>query len=81
MIIGGSANFTRRNLDDFNLENNLVITAEKDQPIVKEMNAYFNRLWTNNDGIYTVDYEEYESESSFKMILYRFQEWSGLSSF
>lgn len=81
MIIGGSANFTRRNLDDFNLENNLVITAEKDQPIVKEMNAYFDRLWTNDDGIYTVDYEEYESESSFKTILYRFQEWSGLSSF
>lgn len=81
IIIGGSANFTRRNLDDFNLESNLVITAKKDQPIVKEMNAYFNQLWTNNDGIYTVDYEEYESESSFKMILYRFQEWSGLSSF
>lgn len=81
IIIGGSANFTRRNLDDFNLENNLVITAKKDQPIVKEMNAYFDRLWTNDDGIYTVDYEEYESESSFKTILYRFQEWSGLSSF
>ncbi len=81
LIIGGSANFTRRNLDDFNLENNLFIEAPKDSPLVKDINHYFNRIWTNEDGIYTVDYEEYKSESFLKTIIYRFQEWSGLSSF
>lgn len=81
VIIGGSANFTRRNLDDFNLENNLVIKAEKDSQIAIDTNSYFNRIWTNEDGVYTTDYEEYENESTLKTILYRFQEWSGLSSF
>lgn len=81
IIIGGSANFTRRNLDDFNLENNLLIETEKNSRIAKDINDYFNRIWTNEDGDYTVDYDKYKNESFLKTALYRFQEWSGLSSF
>lgn len=81
LIIGGSANFTRRNLDDFNLENNLFIQAPRNSGIVRDVNDYFKRIWNNQNGSYTVDYEEYKNESFFKTIIYRFQEWSGLSTF
>lgn len=79
--IGGSANFTRRNIDDYNLETDLYMTMPKEKATARDMNAYFERLWTNQDGIYTVDYEEFADGSLWKTVLYRIQEFTGLSTF
>lgn len=81
IIIGGSANLTRRNLDDYNLETNIMVETEKNSQLDKDIKEYFDRIWFNQKGNYTVDYKEYESKSLLKTIIYRFQEWSGLSSF
>lgn len=81
VLIGGSSNFTKRNIDDFNLEADVKITADNDHEIVKEVESYFARVWENKDGIYTADYEKYRDDSSLKHWIYRFQEWSGLSTF
>lgn len=81
IIIGGSANLTRRNLDDYNLETNIKIKAKNDSDVVNEVLKYFNRLWNNTNGHYTSSYEKYEEYSILKTILYRFQEWSGLCTF
>lgn len=80
-MIGGSTNFTRRNMEDYNLETNVRITGTEDLPEIKNMTAYFDRIWNNEDAIYTVDYNVHSEESTFKNWLYRFQEWSGLSTF
>lgn len=79
--IGGSANFTRRNIDDYNLETDLYMTMPKEKETARDMNAYFERLWTNQDGIYTVDYEEFADGSLWKTAIYRIQEFTGLSTF
>ncbi len=79
--IGGSANFTRRNIDDYNLETDLYMTMPKEKETARDMNAYFERLWTNQDGIYTVDYEEFADGSLWKIAMYRIQEFTGLSTF
>jgi HKD family nuclease len=81
IVIGGSANFTRRNVDDINLETNLRIDAPHDSAVIQDVNQYFNRIWENEDGQYTLPYEAYAEDSQWKYWLYRFQEWSGLSSF
>lgn len=81
IIIGGSSNFTKRNIDDFNLEADVKITADNDHEIVKEAESYFDRIWENEEGVYTADYEKYEDNSLVKYWVYRFQEWSGLSTF
>lgn len=81
IIIGGSANFTRRNLNDLNLESDLLIETKKDSALDQEIDQYFQRIWTNEDAHYTVDYEFFEDTSTMKTMIYRFQEWSGLSSF
>lgn len=81
IIIGGSSNFTKRNIDDFNLEADVKITAQNDHAIVTEVDNYFTRVWENKDGIYTASYEKYKDESALKYWVYRFQEWSGLSTF
>ena len=81
ILIGGSANFTRRNLDDYNLESNLHIKMPITHEISQEVHTYFERLWTNEDGTYTVEFEQYEDQSLWKKIFYRFQERTGLSTF
>lgn len=80
-MIGGSTNFTRRNLDDLNLETNVKVKGTKDQPQVQRMLDYFDRIWENEDGVYTSAYEVHAESSLWKTWLYRFQEWSGLSTF
>lgn len=60
VILGGSANYTSRNLDDYNLEANVEIHAPNDADISRDVVSYFHRLWTNQNGTYTVDYSEYQ---------------------
>lgn len=81
IIIGGSANYTRRNLDDYNLESNVKIKVYNDNKIKEETSQYFDRIWDNKDGHYTVDFSIYQEKSFLKDVIYRFQEFSGLCTF
>lgn len=81
VLIGGSANLTRRNLDDLNLEACLEVTAPADSQVVQAATGYFERIWQNDDGLYSLDYKEFATKSPFQYGLYRFQEWSGISTF
>ncbi len=79
----GSANWTRRNLDDLNMEANVLI--EGSDGSMQRFKSYFDRSWNNSDGLhYTLDYSAWEEtgwRAKGKALLYRFQEWSGLCSF
>ena len=76
-ITGGSANFTRKNLREFNLEENLFIESFVGERIDKEVRSYFERVL---NPIYTEPYE-YKKEGAVKKWIYRFQEWSGMATF
>lgn len=81
-LLGGSANFTKRNLDDLNLETNLKITAPSDSQAIKDVNQYFNRIWNNKDGDFTLDYKENEDKMTpFKYIVYWIQKILGFTSY
>jgi HKD family nuclease len=78
----GSANLTRRNLDNYNLELNVKVTANASAPVMQEIRHYYERMWSNQDGNhYTVDYAHYENHSLVKQVLYRVLEFGGLSTF
>lgn len=78
----GSTNFTSRNLNDFNLESNLVVTAPNDRTFVEDIDAYFERIWHNEDAIFTVPYEAEEDELGFfKYILYWLQKTFRLTTY
>ncbi|RXI96693.1 phospholipase [Anaerobacillus alkaliphilus] len=82
VVIGGSANFTRRNLNDYNLDTSLKVVAPNDHPFVQEVNEYFSRLWNNETGIYTVAASEYiEDYPKYKMALFRLQKMTRLTTF
>ena len=80
-IFGGSANLTRRNLQDFNLEIDLEVVAQRGHPITHRVTEYFARIWNNDGGEYTVPYDTYRDTSWIKKWIYRFQERTGLSSY
>ena len=60
IISSGSANYTERTLDDYNLEANLRVIAPNDSELATEMESYFERIWNNEDAMYTVDLEEFQ---------------------
>lgn len=81
IIIGGSANFTKRNIDDYNFETNVELVLENNNEIILEVDKYFEKLWENKDAEYTLDFEKYKEKSKFKYFIYRIQEFTGLSTF
>lgn len=81
VLMLGSANFTRRNIGGFNLEENILIEADEEFTAFKDAQKYFDRLWNNTDGGFTVDYAVYEDTSFWKSTVYRMMERTGLSSF
>jgi phosphatidylserine/phosphatidylglycerophosphate/cardiolipin synthase-like enzyme len=81
-LLLGSANFTRRNLGDFNLELSAVVSGPGSAPVLQSASNYFERGWNNENGrIFTADYDSYREQSDLKNLAYRFMEWSGMSSF
>ena len=59
----------------------LVIGKVQDQ-VFKDAQDYFNTSWSNlKDRQMSVDYAKYADESKVKYWIYRFMEWSGLSTF
>ena len=81
-LILGSANFTARNLKNYNLESDLRVLGAAKAPVFNDANQYFDTAWSNLDGKnMSVTYSQYADESQLKYALYRLMEWSGLSTF
>lgn len=81
-MILGSANFTARNLKNYNLETDLRTVGNADAQVFKDAQHYFNTAWANLEGKnMSVEYAKYADESKFKYGVYRFMEWSGWSTF
>ncbi|WP_237705341.1 phospholipase D-like domain-containing protein [Bacillus coahuilensis] len=73
-IIGGSSNFTSRNLDDYNLEEDIKIVTSPSSMLSAEVEHYFSMLWNNEGGEFTTEYDTYQdSLPVFKYILYWLQ--------
>jgi len=81
-LIAGSANYTRRNLDDYNLETNARFLAPADAAVITAASAWFERRWTNaQQRSYSLPYDHYAEDGWVKPLLYRFMEATGLSTF
>lgn len=81
IVVLGSANLTRRNIDNYNLELNVSLSITKKSKVAQEIMTYFARIWNNKNGNYTLDYEKLKDDSWIKIFIYKIQEMTGLSSF
>jgi HKD family nuclease len=80
----GSANLTRRNLDDYNLEANVAVETARASPLGTQVLDYFETLWNNRAASgteYTADFGVYADPSQSNYWLYRIMESTGLSTF
>ncbi len=80
----GSANLTRRNLEDFNLEANVAASVPLNAEVATQISAWFDSLWTNRgppELEYTAEFGTYADPSQSSYWLYRLMEATGLSTF
>jgi hypothetical protein len=80
----GSADLTRRNLADYNLEANLAIELPRGSRIAQQTLDYFETLWSNRASLgieYTADFGYYADPSQLHYWLYRLMEGTGVSTF
>jgi len=78
-LLLGSANFTRRNARDYNLEADVRVSGQKEAPALADAAAYTDRLWTNAGGrVFTTGYEAFRDDSRWRVFRYRVQEATGL---
>ena len=81
-MIQGSANYTRRNIGNYNLETNVLIRANNNTRAIIEAKEYFEDVWNNTPGrVYSTAYETYADDSLRNKILYRIMEDLGTSTF
>ena len=81
VVVLGSANLTRKNIENFNLELDAKIVGNSSAVVIREIKQYYDRVWHNKEGHYTVDYPFYEDKSFMKTFLYRLYESTGISTF
>lgn len=80
-LIAGSANFTRRNLDDLNLETNVRLLAAAGHPAMRQARDLFDRRWHNIDGAaFSLPFDAYAEDDLGKRLRYRIGEATGLST-
>jgi phosphatidylserine/phosphatidylglycerophosphate/cardiolipin synthase-like enzyme len=80
----GSANLTRRALNDYNLEANLAIEVARSAPLAQQVLGYFDALWSNRAALgieYTADFAVFANPAQSDYWLCRLMEGVGLSSF
>jgi len=80
-LLCGSANLTRRNIGDYNLETNLVLRGPATFGAIAKAAALLERLWNNTDLPHTLPYEALADSSPLRRWLGRFQEATGLGTF
>lgn len=81
-MVLGSANLTRRNIGNYNLETNVLVSGASTTTAIRDAYEYFNLLWTNTDKrTFTTDYDTYAEGDVIKKLWYRIGEATGLSTY
>lgn len=81
-ISGGSTNYTERAFMNYNVESNIRIIAPNDSELVGDMEAYFERLWNNEDALYTLNVDAYQDTFTFwQRGIYGFQKIFKLTTY
>jgi len=83
-LLLGSANFTRRNLDDLNLESNVLVLAPRDHSSIRKTDRFFEEQWNSGPGsnpVMSLPYQACADHSALRYWQYRVMEATGLSTF
>lgn len=81
-LLIGSANLSRRSLDDYNFEANVQLEADDTHPVIRQAQESFARYWHNRHGeLHSRPYSVHADASAWRYWRYRLMEASGWSTF
>ena len=81
-LVLGSANFTKRNLNNRNLETNLRLIGPASTPALTDAQVFFDTQWKNNQGrITSTKYETYADTNRWRTLWYHIGEFTGMSHY
>jgi len=80
----GSAQLTRRDLEDYDLEANAAVELSRSAPLAQQALTWFDTLWGNRAALgieYSAGYAAFADPTQADYWLYRFMEGTGFSPF
>jgi len=81
-VLAGSANFTRRNINGYNLESNVLIHGDADTAVLSETLDFFDHYWYNRgSATLSLPFDQYLDDSILTFWRYWLMERTGLSTF
>jgi phosphatidylserine/phosphatidylglycerophosphate/cardiolipin synthase-like enzyme len=83
-LSAGSAQFTRRSLDDYNLEASVGVDMARTALPAQQALQYFDTLWSNRASLgieYTADFAAFADSAQSDYWLYRLMEGTGFAAF
>ncbi|MGM0784340.1 MAG: phospholipase D-like domain-containing protein [Pseudomonadota bacterium] len=81
-LILGSANFTRRNLDDLNLETSVRVAGPTAMPALRDAAGFFEGRWHSSSRRVTSEpFAVHDDATGWQRLRYRIMEATGLSTF
>lgn len=81
IIFTGSSTFSRRNLNNSNLNSNLKIVSNKNSNLNKEVDMFLDNIRNNSKLKYTVDEIEHEDSNIYRWTKYFIVEILGMNNF
>ena len=81
-LIIGSANLTRRNITNRNLETNLRLVGAGEEAVLRDAADFFHEQWENRDGRrFSTEYDTFADPSRIRTIWYHVGEFTGMSHY
>lgn len=81
-LLLGSANLTRRNLGDFNLETDVAVRGSREDKVMRDARLFLDLLWRGQeDRVFSVDYADNGDRTLRRQLLYRWMEATGMCTF
>ena len=81
IINAGSANLIKKNIRGYIMDANFRILTTKDSKISKDIYEYFDRLWENKDGLFTLNFDDEPTTGGFSDFMYKILDATQLGSF
>lgn len=81
IVHSGSANLIKKNIRGYIMDSNFRVITNKNSNLSKEIYTYFDRLWYNKDGIFTLNYEDEVTTKWTSDLMYEILDKTQLGSF
>ena len=81
IINAGSANLIKKNIRGYIMDANFRILTTQDSKISKDVYTYFDRLWENKDGLFTLNFDDEPTTGGFSDFMYKILDATQLGSF